>query len=79
MLVKSYNFNSHPTVTVIHLTKFISNQTLKVYDSIGKLIKTINTKNSIYSNEYINRLATGMYDIVLTQFSMKPLKFVIGH
>ena len=59
--------------------EFISNQTLYVYDSIGKLIKTINTKNSIYINEDISMLANGLYYIVLPQLNVKPLKFVISH
>jgi hypothetical protein len=57
----------------------ISNQTLNVYDSFGKLIKTINTKNSVYIHENISMLASGIYYIVLPQFNMKPLKFVIAH
>ena len=57
----------------------LSNQTLKVYDSFGKLIKTINTKNSIYINEDISMFATGMYYVVFPQLNMKPLKFVIAH
>lgn len=57
----------------------LSNQTLNVYDSLGKLIKTINTKNSIYINEDVSMLASGMYYIVLPQIYMKPLKFVITH
>ncbi|MEZ4793734.1 MAG: hypothetical protein R2783_09810, partial [Gelidibacter sp.] len=57
----------------------LSNQTLNVYDSLGKLIKTINTKNSIYINEDMSMFANGLYYIVLPQFSTKPLKFVIAH
>lgn len=60
-------------------TNFISNQTLNVYDSIGKLIKTINTKNSIYIDVDTSMLANGLYYIVSPQISMKPLKFVIAH
>ena len=56
-----------------------SNQTLNVYDNIGKLIKTINTKNSLYIYEDMSMLATGMYYILLPQMNMKPLKFVIAH
>ena len=56
-----------------------SNQTLNVYDNIGKLIKTINTKNSLYIYDDMSMLATGMYYIVLPQMNMKPLKFVIAH
>ena len=59
--------------------EFISNQTLNVYDSIGKLIKTINTKNSIYINEDMSMLANGLYYIVLPQHHINPLKFVITH
>ncbi len=58
---------------------FISNQTLIVYDNIGKLIKTINIKNSIYINEDMSMLASGMYYVVLPHVNMKPLKFVIAH
>ena len=57
----------------------VSNQTLKFYDQIGKLIKTINNKISIYSNEDMSMLATDMYYIVFPQTHMKPLKFVIAH
>ncbi len=60
-------------------TNLISNQTLNVYDSIGKLIKTINTKNSIYIYEDMSMLANGLYYIASPQISMKPLKFVIAH
>ncbi|MGJ8593748.1 MAG: hypothetical protein ACSHXF_14450 [Aquaticitalea sp.] len=57
----------------------LTNQTLNVYDSFGKLIKTINAKNSIYIKEDISMLATGLYFIVAPQFNMKPLKFVVTH
>ena len=55
----------------------ISNQTLNVYDSLGKQVKVINTHNSMYINEDISMLATGMYYIVSPQLNMKPLKFVV--
>lgn len=53
-----------------------ANQTLYVYDSIGRLIKTINTNNSIYINEDISILADGWYYIVSPHISSEPLKFV---
>jgi hypothetical protein len=57
----------------------IYNQTLNVYDNLGKLVKTINTKNSIYINEDVSQMSNGLYFIVLPHINMKPLKFVIIH
>lgn len=74
-----YNFKVHIIVTIKIQINHISNQTLNVYDSLGKLIKTINTKNSIYLNEDVSMLVNCLYNIALPQFSMNPLKFVIAH
>lgn len=60
-------------------TNLTSNQTLIVYDHMGKPIKTINTNISIYSIENISILTNGFYDIDLSQLSIKNLKFVIAH
>ncbi len=75
----SYNFNPHSVVTIENPTTFVSNQTLNVYGIVGKLIKTISTKKSIYINEELFKLTTEMFNIVLPQFNIKPLKFVIAH
>lgn len=69
----------HPVVTIINPKNSVSNQTLKVYDSLGNLTKTINTKISIYINEDMSVIAKGLYNIVLPQVSINPLKFVIAH
>ncbi len=57
----------------------ISYQTLNVYDNFGKLVRTINTKNSLSINEDNSSLASGNYYIALPQINMKPLKFLTAH
>lgn len=52
---------------------------LTIYDSLGKLIKTINLHNSVYLKEDVSMLANGLYYIVLQNANTQPLKFIVNH
>jgi endonuclease/exonuclease/phosphatase family metal-dependent hydrolase len=52
---------------------------LAIYDSLGKLIKTINLHNSVYLKEDVSMLANGLYYIVLQNANTQPLKFIVNH
>lgn len=54
----------------------LTNQTLNVYDTIGKLKKTINIENSIYIDEDFSILVIGSHYIGIPHFNLEPLKFV---
>ncbi|MCB0444887.1 MAG: endonuclease/exonuclease/phosphatase family protein [Gelidibacter sp.] len=56
-----------------------AHQQLSIYDSLGKLIKTINLHNSIYLKEDVSMLANGLYYIVLQNANTQPLKFIVNH
>lgn len=57
----------------------INNQNLNIYNSLGQLVKTIKTQNSIYINEDTSMLPNGIYYINVPTYKTKPLMFIIAN
>lgn len=55
----------------------LNNQNLNIYNTLGQLVKTIKTQNSIYINEDTSMLPNGAYYINVPTFNTKPLMFII--
>ena len=57
----------------------INGQSLAFYNSIGQLIKTVETSHSEIIDIDTSMLSGGIYYITLPQLNINPLKFVIAH
>lgn len=73
-----YNLNNAYSVTITKPIISLSNQTLKIF-GFRSFLKTKTNKNSICTNEIRFILAGGLNSIVLSQYDLKLLKFVIAH
>jgi hypothetical protein len=55
------------------------NKTISIYNNLGQVIQTIDIKNSLTISVDTSMLSDGIYYAIISEFSSKPIKFVIAN
>lgn len=80
--VKAIQFSGSNIITDVlklKLNPLAQLKTLTINNSLGQVIKTISVKNSLFIEENLSWLASGIYYITSRELNQKPLKFIIAH
>lgn len=80
--VKAIQFSGSNIITdelKLKLNPLAQLKTLTINNSLGQVIKTISVKNSLFIEENLSWLASGIYYITSRELNQKPLKFIIAH
>ena len=71
--------NSVADILRLKINPTLINQPLKIYNSIGQLVETIETKNTTHIDVNVLSLSNGLYYIAVPQLNTNPLKFIIAN